>query len=93
MGQAYRLNGQHEKAIELSEKCLSGNPEQITPYITSAASYIFQNRIEEARKVAKEILKIQPIFSLEYFGNTLPYKNQKIRVELIEAPRKAGLPE
>jgi adenylate cyclase len=92
-GIAYRINGQYEKAIELSEKCLSGNPDQITPCLTLAASYISLNRIEEARKAAKEALRIHPTFSLEYFRNTLPYKNQEIQDKLIEALRKAGLPE
>jgi adenylate cyclase len=92
-GTAYRINRQYEKAIELSEKCLSSNPDQIAPYITLAASYISLNRIEEARKAAKEVLRIHANFSLEYFGNTMPYKNQEIRDELIKALRKAGLPD
>ncbi len=93
LAMAYRINGQYEKAIEVCEKTLSGNPDQITPYLTLAASYSSLNRAEEARKAAEEILRISPGFSLEYYANTLPFKNQEESDKLINSLRKAGLPE
>jgi tetratricopeptide (TPR) repeat protein len=90
---AYRNNGQYEKAIELSEKGLVGNPDQLTAYLTLAASNIFLNRTEEAHKAAKEVLRIDPNFSLEYQAMTMPYKRQETGDEFINALRKAGLPE
>ena len=93
LAMAYRYNGQYEKAIEVAKKALSGNPDQLTPYLTLAASYSSLNRTEEARKAVEEILRIHPGFSLEYHANMLPYKNQEELDKYINALRKAGLPE
>ena len=65
----------------------------ITPYITLAASYSSLNRTEEARKAVEEILRIHPRFTLERHANVLPFKNQKKLDKYIDALRKAGLPE
>ncbi|MDC3237354.1 tetratricopeptide repeat protein [bacterium] len=93
LGQAYRVNGQYEKAIESARKSLSTNPDQLTPCLTLAASFFLLNRTDEAAKAAKEALRIDPTFSLDYFGNTLPYKNPEDGNIFIEALRKAGLPD
>jgi adenylate cyclase len=90
---AYQSNGQNEKAIEVAKKALSGTPDDILPYIALAASYISLNRTEEARKAAEEVLRIQPDFSLEFWANTLPSKNQEKLDKYIDVLRKAGLPE
>ena len=90
---AYRNNGQYEKAIELSKKGLIGNPDQLSVYLTLAASYCILNKTEEARKAVEEILRIDPNFSIEYQAKTMPYKHQETGDRFIEALRKAGLPE
>jgi len=93
LGMAYRNIGQYEKAIEVCKKALSGNPDMLPPYLTLAASYSSLDRAKEARKAVEEILRIQPDFSLEYFANTLPYKNRENLDKYISALRKAGLSE
>jgi adenylate cyclase len=93
LAMAYRNNEQYEKAIDLSEKGLVGNPDQLSVYLTLAASYIFLNRTEEAYKAAEEVLRIDPNFSLEYHAMTMPYKRQETGDNFIDALRKAGLPE
>jgi len=90
---AYQTNGQHEKAIEVCKKALIANPDQLPPYITLAASYSSLDLADEARKAVEEVLRIQPDFSLEYYANTRPFKNQEESEKLINALRKAGLPE
>jgi adenylate cyclase len=90
---AYQSNGQDEKAIEMCKKALSGNPDQLQPYLTLTVSYSTLNRTEDASKAVEEILRIQPDFSLEYFANTLPNKNQERLDKYINTLRKAGLPE
>ena len=90
---AHRNNGQYEKAIELCKKSLSGNPDQLSVYLTLTASYSLSNRTEEAHKAAEEVLRINPDFSLEYYEKTIPYKRQETVDKFAEALRKAGLPE
>jgi len=93
LAQAYRVNGQFEKAIEWAKKSLSVNSEQEIPNITLAASNIALNRIEEANRAVENVLRLHPTISLEYFGGMLPYKHEKDRNIFIDALRKAGLPD
>jgi adenylate cyclase len=90
---AYRINGQYEKAIEMCEKALSGNPDNLAVHLTLAACYSSLNRTIDARNAIEEVLRINPNFSLEYYANTLPYKNQEKRDDFINALNKAGLPK
>jgi hypothetical protein len=48
-------------------------------------------REKQARVAAKEVLRINPKSSLEYYAKTLPFKNQADTELYIEALRKAGL--
>jgi len=93
LAMAYRNNGQHDNAIELSKKGLRGNPDQLSVYITLAISYWFLNQTEEAHKAVEQVLRIDPNFSLGYHAKTMPYKHQKTVDKYVEALRKAGLPD
>ena len=93
LGSAYGVNGQYEKAIDMCKKALSGSPDNLSAYLTLAASYSDINRTEDASKAVEEVLRIQPDFSLEYHANTLPFKNQEKLDKYINALRKAGLSE
>jgi len=75
------------------KKALIISPYSPLAYLTLAASHSFSNRSEDAHRAVEEILRINPGFSLEYYANTLPYKNQEKLDEFINALRKAGLPE
>ena len=90
---AYRNNGQYEKAIELCKKGLSGNPDNLSAYLTLTISYSLFNYTEEASKAAEEVLRIDPNFSLEYYAKTIPYKHQETGDKYVEALHKAGLPD
>ncbi|MFC1878069.1 adenylate/guanylate cyclase domain-containing protein [Thermodesulfobacteriota bacterium] len=90
---AHRNNGQYEKAIELCKKGLSGNPDNLSVYLTLTISYSLFNYTEEANKAAEEVLRIDPNFSLEYYAKTIPYKHQETGDKYVEALRKAGLPD
>ena len=92
LAMAYRSDGQYEKAIKMSEKGLSGNPDHLTQYLILTASYISLNRVEEAHNTAEKVMRIDPNFSLEYYGKMLPYKHQETVDNYIDALHKAGLP-
>ena len=70
-----------------------GSPHQLASHLTLAASYISLNRMKEAYTAVKEVLRINPNFSVEYFANMLPFKNQETTDKFVEPLRKAGLPE
>ena len=93
LGIAYRIEGRYAEAIELIDKCLIENPDNLQALLLLAACYSYLNQIEEANKASKEILRINPKFSAVSYVTTLPYKNQDVANRYLDALRKAGLPE
>jgi hypothetical protein len=47
--------------------------------------------VKEAQAEAKEVLRINPSFSVEYFAKRLPAKSQLHKEQMVESLRKAGL--
>jgi hypothetical protein len=58
-----------------------------------AVAYSLAGRQEEAGIAAKEVLRLNPKFSVALFRKMLPYKNQADTELVIEAMLNAGLPE
>ena len=56
-----------------------------------AATYSMMGREKEAHKVALEVLRIDPDFSLSKWEDVVPMKNEKQLKHFIDALRKAGL--
>ena len=93
LGRAYFMAGQYEKAIATFKKALKRNPDYLTAYIYLAACHSSLDRQTESEAAVKEVLRINPKFSLESYAKRLPFKN-KADIELfVAALRKAGLPE
>ena len=93
LGIAYRLEGRYEEAIGMANKCLNENPDNLQALLLLAACYSFMDKVEDANKASKEVLRINPKFSTVNYVMTLPYKNQDVANRYIEALRKAGLPD
>jgi len=93
LGRAYFMTGQYDEAILTFKKALDRNPNYLPAHAFHAASYSSLGRETEAAAAAKEVLRINPKFSLESYAKTLPYKNTADIERYIAALRKAGLPE
>jgi hypothetical protein len=48
-------------------------------------------REKEARDEAAEVLRINPKFSLDYYGKILQYKDHSVTDRMVAGLRKAGL--
>jgi hypothetical protein len=48
-------------------------------------------RKDDAEAAASEVLKIDPGFSVQDYGKTLPYKGKNDLNQVVEALHKAGL--
>jgi hypothetical protein len=51
------------------------------------------NSTDDARRVAQEILSIEPTFSISAYAETQPYKDSKTLESIVGALRDAGLPD
>ena len=82
-----------EKAIEMFKKCLRRQSDYWPAYVGLALSYHFLGREKEAKEAVKEVLNLNPDHSITFVKKGNPYKNQAELERVVEALRKAGLPE
>jgi adenylate cyclase len=93
LGRAYFMTGQYDKSIATWKKAANLRPNYLNAHTFLAACYSSLNRQAEAAAAAKEVLRINPKFSLESYVKRLPYKNKADIERYVAALRKAGLPE
>jgi adenylate cyclase len=93
LGNAYMYEGMYDESIAAYKKALRVQPNNLFPHLRLAAVNSLLDREEEAHAEAAEVLRINPKFSLQRFAKTVPFKNQADTDHLINALRKAGLPE
>jgi adenylate cyclase len=92
LGMAYfQKGGDCEEAVKACEEGLKRAPESMIVHFMATTVFSSCGREEEARKTAKELLRIQPKFSAESFGKKLPQNKQEDKDRIVEALRKAGL--
>jgi len=93
LSRCYTLKGQYEDALTTTKKALQRSPDASFPHIYLAISYALLDRKEEAGVAAKKVLEIDPSFSVERVSKTSPFKNKADLKLIIDAMRKAGLPD
>jgi TolB-like protein/Flp pilus assembly protein TadD len=93
LGHCYGMLGFYEEAISAFKKAISLSPE--SPYYHSylAANYILTGREKEARAETAKAMEIDPKFSSEVCRTGELYRDPDYLNRLIDAMRKAGLPE
>jgi adenylate cyclase len=91
LGVAYTLLGRYDDSLNAFKKVVDESPDSMLGHIGMASAYSLLGRDEEARAEAKEVLRINPRFSLESYASGLPYKYQADKDLHINALRKAGL--
>jgi adenylate cyclase len=88
---AYREIEKYEEAVVWGGKAVRQNPKNVLSRVTLCSIYSLAGRMDEARAQAKEIIRINPKFSLDRYAKTDPQKNQAVKKRYIDALRKAGL--
>lgn len=91
LGRAYFMTGQHDEAILTLKKAVQRTPNFLPAHIFLAACYGSLGRDADAASEAKEVLRINPKFSIESHAKALPYKNEADIEREVDALRKAGL--
>jgi adenylate cyclase len=88
---AYRNVEKYEEATQWAERAVQQNPENVLSRIALCSVYSLSGRMDEARAQAKEIMRLNPNFSVEQIARTNPQKNQVLKQRYTDALRKAGL--
>ena len=91
LASAYRDIRKYEEAIEWGEKAVQQNPKNVLSRKILCGIYSLAGRMDEARVQAKEIMRLNPKFSVDRAARTDPQKNQVVKKRYIDALRKAGL--
>jgi adenylate cyclase len=89
LGLAYYLKGQYEAAIGVLERGLIRRPDFPGIRIGLAASYAKAGRLEEAKREADAVLRLNPFFEVDSYGTV--FRNPADRNKILEGLRKAGL--
>lgn len=93
LGAVYHDVKNYNKAIEILNQGISIDPETLTPYPILISCYIELNQFDEARRLSKKVLEIDPDFSLVYYKDIQLFNDQAANDRYIENLRKAGLPD
>jgi adenylate cyclase len=93
LGNCYGMLGRYKEAISAYKKAINLSPESPYYHAGLAAIYFLTGREGEAQAEIAEAIKINPKFSLESYGKGELYKNPEYLDRVIDALRKAGLPE
>lgn len=92
LGTAYRQLGQYEEAVaNLKKEIDLYGVDHLSAHLVLTGVYALMGREEEARAEAKEVLRIDPTFSVESLARRLPFKDRKATEAYVSALRKAGL--
>lgn len=96
LGWAYQEAGMPVEAVETLEDVVDPDPseEQLWVLPTLAAAYADPkvNQMDNARKIVKEILTLEPKFSTAEFVDARPYKVKEQLDRRVESFHRAGLP-
>ncbi len=88
LGLAYCWTGQYEEAIKWCEKAVRQDPDSFLTRLIMTQVYSESGRLEDARAEAKEVLRINPKFSVDKFEKAITSSNKE---QGMAALRKAGL--
>jgi adenylate cyclase len=93
MGMANYMLKRYGDAVRLFRESVSRLPNLQWPHLLLAAAYAQLGQLEEARKEAAEVLRINPGFTIESWKRLLLQKDPKDAEHRLDGLRKAGLPE
>jgi adenylate cyclase len=93
MGAANYTLKRYPEAVRWLRECALRVPNMQVTRLWLASACAQLGQIEEARREAAEVLRINPGFTIEGYKRLLPYKDPKDLEHRLDGMRKAGLPE
>ena len=92
-GVALRDLGLYKEANAQAERAIKNEPDDLIAWVLLVSSLSLSGREEEARAAAKEVMRINPKFSVARFQKLTPHKDRAVAKRFGDGLRKAGLPE
>jgi adenylate cyclase len=84
----------YDEAIAVLKRAIAQEPEKnLWAYLALTVTYSLTGHDEQARETAKEVLRINPKFSVKYLEKKITFKNPAHTARLTTEMRKAGLPD
>jgi adenylate cyclase len=91
---AHYGNGTYEQAVKWGKMSVSENPNYTANLRILTGALVGAGRVDEARDVAAQLLRLEPGFRVGVWGRTrLPFRDPEISEKYMEHLRTAGLPE
>jgi adenylate cyclase len=91
---AYDMSGRREEAVETYKRVFERKPshaDAVHAHLDLVMLYVDLGREKDARAEAEEILRLVPDFSVEVWGERVPYGDQEQLESSMAALRQAGL--
>lgn len=85
--------GHHDRAIELGRRSLRSNRTHTSTYRALAIAQALSGRIEDARETVRQLLALEPGFTLASFVARSPTSRFGHGQRLVQALRTAGVPD
>ena len=93
LGTAYRNAGQLELAVATLENTVKRFPAFISGRVALASVYVLIGKEKEAKQEAREILRIDPAYTVARYTTPNLYRNKETMDRWAECLRKAGIPD
>ncbi len=90
---AYREIGDIDQSISMAKQVLELSPADVDARLVLCSDYSVAGLREEAEQVAREVVQIDPTFSIARYIENQPYRDQDRQGRLVNGFRNVGLPE
>jgi tetratricopeptide (TPR) repeat protein len=90
---AYLFKKDYERAVTVGRRAVETLPDFVNAYKPFIAALGHLGRREEARPYVERLLRLEPKFTVENFGEVYPIKKTSDRKRYMEGLRLAGIPE
>ncbi len=83
----------YDEAIDTFRQCAARNPESRGSHVWLAIIYTEVGRDADARAAAEQAIRLDRQLSIAAWANTEPFRDADVSRRMLDAMRKAGLPE
>jgi adenylate cyclase len=91
LASAYYNSGKYEEAVLAAEEALQQDRDNLDALLVLTAAKAALGHLDEAGLPAKEIMRVEPGFSLDSFAASQPYKDSHVIEQITGMLKKAGL--